>query len=401
MKNIFQKNKLFYLFFLLTIICLPADRLSAAAAATIKIDSIGNTSSQITIFGDPNSKAELHYGKNASTIVVLGSTDQNGFLTLPINTSSYDISCGKTAFVIVNGQKSETIPWSSPSDNSCSNSTNVSGISFDQNNILMRIGERKNIKIEGAGSYYISENNSPVIIADITGNSIDLYASAFGGSNITVCQRTDNKCAVLYVVSINSTPEYTNNNSNTSPFSFNVSSNSSNESFLTKGNIINVTFNYKNNIDDISVNISNNRIGVTGNGSGPYKFAYTVKDADTNLLPVSIKYRDLKTGNTSQLTFFIGNLPVSINSNPAVQAPTTTTSNTNNYVFTKFLNIGTTGTEVGELQKRLTNLGYYTGPITGKFGPLTEAGVKKLQKANNITQAGYVGPSTRAILNKY
>ena len=43
-----------------------------------------------------------------------------------------------------------------------------------------------------------------------------------------------------------------------------------------------------------------------------------------------------------------------------------------------------------QLQKRLTALGFYSGPITGTFGPLTEAAVKKLQKAHGLTQAGYV-----------
>jgi murein L,D-transpeptidase YcbB/YkuD len=47
-----------------------------------------------------------------------------------------------------------------------------------------------------------------------------------------------------------------------------------------------------------------------------------------------------------------------------------------------------------------TTLGFYTGPITGRFGSLTRAAVKAFQKARGLDQAGYVGPATRAALNR-
>ena len=72
----------------------------------------------------------------------------------------------------------------------------------------------------------------------------------------------------------------------------------------------------------------------------------------------------------------------------------------NKFVFTRLLKMGMTSDDVKELQKRLTELGVYSGPITGKFGALTFAAVKKFQQVNGILQVGYVGPSTRAALNK-
>jgi Putative peptidoglycan binding domain/Putative Ig domain len=82
-------------------------------------------------------------------------------------------------------------------------------------------------------------------------------------------------------------------------------------------------------------------------------------------------------------------------------AVTTTSSESagDGYVFTDFLGMGSSGTEVTELQKRLTSLNVYTGPITGYFGSLTQTAVEKLQGENNISQVGYVGPGTRAVLN--
>jgi hypothetical protein len=90
-------------------------------------------------------------------------------------------------------------------------------------------------------------------------------------------------------------------------------------------------------------------------------------------------------------------------------APASSASSTShvgdNYVFNNFLDVGTTDTssdtDVAELQQRLTDLGIYSGPITGHFGPLTEAAVKMFQSQHNLDQFGYVGPGTRAALNAY
>lgn len=84
--------------------------------------------------------------------------------------------------------------------------------------------------------------------------------------------------------------------------------------------------------------------------------------------------------------------------------PITTTSTTNTsgiyaYKFVNFLGVGSTGTDVTELQQRLTVEGIYTGPISGYYGVLTQAAVKKYQGLHGLSQFGYVGPGTRAMLN--
>jgi hypothetical protein len=69
------------------------------------------------------------------------------------------------------------------------------------------------------------------------------------------------------------------------------------------------------------------------------------------------------------------------------------------YNFTEFLSIGSQGAQVTALQQLLTKDGFYTGPITGYYGLLTESAVKKFQSAHGIDAKGYVGPSTRVALN--
>lgn len=70
--------------------------------------------------------------------------------------------------------------------------------------------------------------------------------------------------------------------------------------------------------------------------------------------------------------------------------------------FTRKLIIGLTGDDVTELQTILTQLGYFTGPITGFFGPKTQAAVINFQNATPGTKAkdglGAVGTATGAAI---
>jgi peptidoglycan hydrolase-like protein with peptidoglycan-binding domain len=67
--------------------------------------------------------------------------------------------------------------------------------------------------------------------------------------------------------------------------------------------------------------------------------------------------------------------------------------------FTEELYPGLTDEQVTELQATLTTLGVYSGPITGYYGPLTEAAVEQFQTDHGIEAVGDVGPQTRAELN--
>jgi peptidoglycan hydrolase-like protein with peptidoglycan-binding domain len=53
---------------------------------------------------------------------------------------------------------------------------------------------------------------------------------------------------------------------------------------------------------------------------------------------------------------------------------------------------------VVDLQKVMTRLGYYSGPIDGVYGSATMAAVTAMQKALGVTADGIYGPSTDAAL---
>lgn len=73
---------------------------------------------------------------------------------------------------------------------------------------------------------------------------------------------------------------------------------------------------------------------------------------------------------------------------PAMDTPAATAA------YSKRLARGSTGKLVKQLQNRLTDLGYYTGPISGNFLAKTTAAVKTFQTQNGLDSDGIVGEAT-------
>lgn len=61
---------------------------------------------------------------------------------------------------------------------------------------------------------------------------------------------------------------------------------------------------------------------------------------------------------------------------------------------------GSAGGEVRAVQLQLRNLGFYQGPITGYFGPETQAAVYQYQRSRNIEPTGTIGPTTLSHLSR-
>ena len=70
--------------------------------------------------------------------------------------------------------------------------------------------------------------------------------------------------------------------------------------------------------------------------------------------------------------------------------------------FTKKLKNGSSGKLVKQLQTRMTELGYYDGPISGNFMVKTTRAVKKIQTQNGMEETGVVDEATwNLIFNDY
>lgn len=62
--------------------------------------------------------------------------------------------------------------------------------------------------------------------------------------------------------------------------------------------------------------------------------------------------------------------------------------------------IGSNGPEVSSSQRCLKKLGYFNGPVTGKFASLTQNATIKFQRANRISADGVIGVSTQRALQR-
>ena len=63
------------------------------------------------------------------------------------------------------------------------------------------------------------------------------------------------------------------------------------------------------------------------------------------------------------------------------------------------LKLGSTGLPVRRAQKRMSLVGYDVGGVDGRYGPRTEAAVKKLQQQAGIAIDGVVGTETWPIID--
>ena len=72
--------------------------------------------------------------------------------------------------------------------------------------------------------------------------------------------------------------------------------------------------------------------------------------------------------------------------------------NTNDYQVEAETTATLTTEEVKIVQDKLKRWGYFDGPITGYYGPLTTEAVKYFQRVNGIEQTGTVGPITAKAL---
>ncbi|MBU1043640.1 MAG: DUF4214 domain-containing protein, partial [Candidatus Omnitrophica bacterium] len=68
--------------------------------------------------------------------------------------------------------------------------------------------------------------------------------------------------------------------------------------------------------------------------------------------------------------------------------------------FTQFLDEGTSGNEVRELQKFLNTAGYNAGNVDGVFGAKVKEALIKFQIANGLKADGFVGYEVRTFLNR-
>lgn len=379
--------------------------------------TINNNSSTISF-----SQSAINVGIGQSQVVTLYGPGSY-YISSNTNTGVASASIGGSNLTIngiAAGTASFNVCASSANNTSCgtvtatvtsaasTGTTATQTIALSESEVSLSIGQAKTVTITNPVSnvvYYISSNsNTGAVTANMNGNtSVDLRAIVVGGSNIMICKlgQTDtNACSNLYVyvapgTSGTGTAVPTTSSKPPVLSSFLISSNNVNNTFMGTGAALSFTFSLSQNITAKNLTVNGMALQVYGNGSGPYTGIYTLLGNEPSVLPIALSFSN-SAGLNGQASFTIGSsgvtaVPVAAGSgSPSASAGQ----------FTEYLYVGSLSAQVTLLQQRLTALGVYSGPITGKYGGQTEAAVKKYQAKHGLTQIGVVGPATRDLLNK-
>ncbi len=147
--------------------------------------------------------------------------------------------------------------------------------------------------------------------------------------------------------------------------------------------------NYNSNASVVLASITGNKLNLSGLNTGGAVIVVCSALNDCGAIQVAVN-------TTNSITVAAAPAPASV----AKSALTANIGSATSSKIASTLKVGMTSPEVSQLQKKLAALSFYAGPVTGYFGTLTETAVKDYQSSLNLEPVGYVGPATRAALNK-
>ncbi len=395
-----------------------------AGNATVTICSATNTTNcatlVVTTSGATNSV--LSFSQNtvglvpgqAQTVTVAGgggsyylsSNSNSGVVQATVNNNSVTLIGGSntgTAIILI---------CSATTSNACGNFTVITSaassatttpfLTFSQNVLSVPFGQTVTVTASGgSGSGYVvaSNSNSSLITASANTASSTIYFSvnaASGSGIVTVCATNPaTTCGSVYVTAVAAPVQLTFSQNNVS---------------LRPGQSTNIIIYGNQGGSGYTISSNSNPNAVAASlGSGQSLLVLTAK-ATTGSAAITI----CSVGDSSNCASLHAYSVPAVNQSPAVSSPapaaaatslpapaTTPVSSAVKYKFTSLLTLGSTGTEVRELQKILIQQNLLKSTVTGRFGALTQAAVKAFQKKHGITVAGYVGPATRAKLNSF
>ena len=393
----------------------------ASVTPTLTLSTVGDGNSVIlNVAGDPNTNVLFLYTKSGVTgqqNTSLGNTDGSGLLRTTISSATYGISAGSLVRIVLGsmaGLQSPDVAW--PTAASLLTSNNL--LTLSQTSLSLTLGQNSTLNASNLnnGSLYLASNSNPVVANfNISGSQILVLANSYGSTTGTFCLVSSPiSCVSVYVV--------VSNGSNSAQASLTFSQNSVS---IFAGQTISIQIyggsapyavsnNSSQNSSLVNASIAGSTLTLTTTATTAKATSITVCGVNggaCGIINVAIVPATIPTDCTGALYSVSTGLacPVSTAtttptySNTPTSTPTTSTETTTTkavFKFTKYLQLGATGTEVLELQTKLKTLGYYKGKIDGGFGATTEKAVKAFQKAHKLPQAGSVGPKTRALLNK-
>ena len=325
------------------------------AACGVVVASAGSASSAAVTLS--TTAPSVAVGQSA-TVYVYGPTGVSFYVSSNSNPSAVQANLSGTTITLSGIAEGSSNISVCASSGSCANMTATitasavaSNIALSQSSVALSVGQNATVIVSGGQTpYSVSGGSTAISQQSLSGNSLSVYGIGGGSSSVNVCSAAGG-CAIL---------------------------------------------------------------AVTVNGPAAASPSTTATTGTSTATPAASGTSSLSTSQVQSILSLIESFGADASTlanvrsalgggqglAAAAAAPAATPAASAKYSFTSFLHLTSRGTEVSELQKRLASLGYFSGAVTGYYGPLTQAAVKKFQAANGLTQAGYVGPGTRAALNR-
>ena len=353
-----------------------AGSLAYAAAPTLSLEATSGDSVRVTVKGDPNLRATLHYNIGSSwgsLSTTLGSTDDSGNISTILSSGAYGVDPESRMYVLMmNGDQSETKTWPykglAPATTTAVASNDIK---FGTVGPTLNVGETLKVALSGGsgnGKYTIGNSPNPNLVqTTVTENALVLTALGAGSTFVTVCDITNtNRCSTIFLSILNAAtaPAAT-------PTSAPVST-------------------------PVSAVPAPAVPSVAAASTGDV--LAEIRAMQTRLAQILMEIQTMNAklqGLVSKITVTAPAVPVAVPS----AAPSAAISGTAKYKFSAELKIGSRGDEVTALQNRLTLEGFYSGEVTGFYGSLTRQTVIRYQKEKGLAQTGIVDTNTRVALN--
>lgn len=273
-----------------------------------------------------------------------------------------------------------------------SGSSGGSQITFSQTNPYLNVGQGASIYVYGgSGSYYLSSNsNSGIVSTTLNGNLLTLNGLISGTATITVCAQSGG-CGFLTVnvggYQTGGTVIFSQNQVSLYPGqAFTVTLSGGSGSYYLSST---------NNTGVVNATLSGNSLYLNAVSAGSTTVTVCASGGGCSNLPVTVS----GGSNTADINSLIAQLAALKAQLAALQSQPTTPLDYENVTFISFMSRGGSGSEVTALQQRLARLGFFYGPVTGYYGPLTEAAVRSYQTSHALAVTGTTNLATRNSLN--
>lgn len=296
-------------------------------------------------------------------------------------------------------------------------------LSVSQNSITVGVGQSMTISIYGNGGYYLSNNpNGNVATISLSGANATIYGITNGYTNATICESNGGRCATLSIT-VGSGGGYNQNNLTFSPTNPTIAIGQtasvaiyggSGSYYISSGTTGNLQATINGSTLSLYATVAGSwPITVCSYSNGCGTLYVTVGGNNTSYYPIY--------NQTDSPAALLSQIQVLENQLAQLRAILVSRTGTNQYQqysydpyggydygyvagistykFYNSLSLGSSGTDVVELQKRLAAEGFYGGAITGYFGTSTYSAVVQYQQTHGINPIGIVGPATRASLN--